>query len=258
MQPDAGTLPYLDNPWALPLLSLIGVCAGSINTIAGGGSLMTLPALIFFGLSPAAANATNRVGILIQTSTSTFAFARAGHVEVRRSWPLILAACLGAILGAYISSVLDPRAFRKLIGVAMLVILALLLAKPYLVSKRERRQLPFALVALGHFLIGIYGGFLQAGMGLVFVVMSALFGSGDLLKANAHKNLIIGALTVPALVIFVASGLVAPLPGLALAIGGIFGGMLGVKLALWVSPKVIQALLIAVVVISSSKLLGLW
>ena len=235
----------------------VGLVAGTINTIAGGGSLITLPALIFFGLPPTYANATNRVGILLQSLVGVTSLARRQPIALRPLAARIVAACLGAALGAKLAASFDPDRFRIVIGVAMLVMLVVLLARPKQWLK-PRPAAPMAVQLLGFFLIGIYGGFLQAGVGIFLLAGSTLLAGEDLIRGNVSKNLLVAAFTCPALIIFIAQGLVAPLPGLCLALGSMVGGYIGARLALTLGVGFIRGLLVVVVSVSATRLLGLW
>lgn len=266
---------HASDPAGLALLAGIGLVAGTINTIAGGGSLITLPALIFLGLPPAVANATNRVGVQLQSLVATVSFARSGALSLGGGmspdgavslggtmrlggvFPRLVAACLGALVGAGLSVSLDPELFRKLIGVAMLVILGILVAQPKRFLK-PRPAAPLWAQLIGFFVIGGYGGFLQAGVGIFLLAGSSLLAGEDLVRGNATKNLMVAAFTLPALALFLAEGLVEPGPGLALASGAMVGGWLGAKLSLVLGAGFVRIVLALVVAISSSRLLGLW
>jgi uncharacterized membrane protein YfcA len=248
----------VDDPLALALLAAVGLAAGTINTMAGGGSLVTLPALIFLGLPPQAANATNRVGILLQSLAATESFRRSKTLPALRAVaPRALAAGLGAGLGAWLSVQVEPDHFRVVIAVAMLVMLLVLLLKPRRWI-RPRPAAPAWVQILGFFGIGVYGGFLQAGVGIFLLAGSALLSGEDLVRGNAVKNLLVLGFTLPALAYFAAQGLVAVVPGLALAAGSMAGGWLGARLAVKLGAGFVRLLLVAVVVVASTRLLGLW
>lgn len=247
-----------DNPASLALLAAIGLVAGTINSMAGGGSLITLPALIFLGLSPAAANATNRVGVLVQSVTATSSFARGGALPApRRLLPRALAACVGAGLGAWLSIQVPPQAFRQVIAVAMLVMLGVLLANPKRLLE-PRPPAPEPMELLGFLIVGVYGGFLQAGVGIFLLAGSALLSGENLVRGNAVKNAVVALFTLPALAVFLSEGLVAVGPGLALGLGSMTGGWLGARLAQRLGAGFVRAVLVIVVLVSATRLLGWW
>ena len=241
----------------LPWLVAVGALAGAINTVAGGGSLITIPALIFLGLPPAAANATNRVGVFLQSVVATIQFGRAGKLPFRRSWPSLLAACIGAAVGAQLSVSLDEDVFRRVIGVAMLVMLGLLLLQPkrWLKEGLRARTVPAPLEWAAFFLIGAYGGFLQAGVGLFLLTGLVLLNGQDLLHANGIKSLMVAAFTVPALTIYLANDLVEWVPGLSVALGSVIGAWWGTRLAVGYGPRLVRVVLITVVVVAAARLL---
>ncbi len=236
----------------------VGFFAGAINTVAGGGSLMTIPALIFLGLPAATANATNRIGVFVQSVVAALRFARAGKLSLRRSWPSLLAACLGAPLGALLALALDEARFRQVIAVAMLVMLALLLVQPkrWLNEELQKRAVPLAVELVVFVLIGVYGGFLQAGVGLFLLTGLVLLNGQDLVMANGLKSLMVAAFTVPALVVYLAHDLVQWGPALALAAGSTLGAWWGTRLAVGYGPRLVRAVLIVVVIASALRLLA--
>ena len=248
------------DPLALAGVAAAGVAAGAINTVAGGGSLIGLPALIFLGLPAGVANGTNRIGVLLQSATAAAQFHREGLLEGRVALRALPACALGSIIGASASVDLDEALFRQIIGVVMIAMLAVVLARP-------RRWLEGAGGAgggppawarqLAFFAVGLYGGFLQAGVG-VFLLAALVLAEGlDLVRANAVKVLLVACFTLPPLVIFIANDLVAWAPGLALAAGSTLGGWLGTKMTVSWGPGFVRWVLVAVVAISSIKLLGI-
>ena len=239
------------------LLAAIGFVAGAINTVAGGGSLITIPSLIFLGLPPVVANATNRVGVFLQSVVATLTFARAGKLPFVRSWPSLLAACVGAVGGAQLSVALDEATFRQVIGIAMIAMLGFLLLQPkrWLKEGFRQRTVPLLVELIAFVAIGAYGGFLQAGVGLFLLTGLVLLNGQDLLHANGIKSLMVAAFTVPALTIFIANDLVAWGPGLAVAGGSMAGAWWGTRLAVGYGPKLVRAVLIVVVVVSAARLL---
>ncbi len=243
-----------EEPWGLALLGAVGLLVGAVNTVAGGGSLLTLPLLILLGLPPATANATNRLGTFLQSAVATVSYARADMLPVRAAAPRLAAASLGALAGARLSLLLAPEDFQRVIAGMMLALVALLLARPERFL-RPRPPAPPWLQALAFFVIGGYGGFLQAGAGFFLLAGSALLCGEDLGRANAVKNLLVATFTIPALAVFFAHGLVEPLPGLALASGSMVGGLFGARLALRRGAGFIRAVLVVMVLAVSLRLL---
>ena len=223
----------------LAILAASGLIAGLINAVAGGGSLITLPALMLVGIGAAEANATNRIAVAAQTITATHGFHREGVLpmaEVRRH---LLPTWIGAGAGAWLAPVVPNQIMEPLIlGVLVLVGLTMVL-RPEAGSDgatgadRERRVwLERGVMTL----TGLYGGFLQAGLGLVFLgTLMGVVGL-DPLRANGAKAALLLALTSVALAIFAVADMLHWTPGLVVAAGSVLGSMIGVRVAVrWAS-----------------------
>lgn len=234
-----------------------GLVAGVINTIAGGGSLLTLPILIFWGLPAPFANATNRVGILMQSLVAVATFVRSGVLNVRTVLPRLISSILGAMTGAYLATQIDPNGFRYLIGWIFLGFSALLVFRP-LKNLRPQKSAPLGIQVVVFFFLGAYGGFLQAGLGLFLLAASISLAGEELSQANAAKNLMVFSFTGPALCVFASHGLVNLKIGVFLGLGAMLGGYIGAKLSLRISAETIRPVLIGLVLIFSTRLIGLW
>ncbi len=247
-------------PSMLLLVALVGIFAGTVNTIAGGGSLITLPALIFLGVPPTVANGTNRVGVMVQSFTASASYHRRGLVDWRHAARLLGPIAVGTFIGAWASAQLDDDLFRKVIGAAMLCVLALMLAKPkrWLSDRPKAEPGPLWARIPALLLVGFYGGFLCAGVGVVTLITLVLLEGCDLLRGNAIKVTLVGCCTLMSLFVFVEAGLVAWDVAISLAVGSSVGGWLGSHLTMSWGPPLIRWVLIGVVVVSSSRLLGLW
>jgi uncharacterized protein len=212
--------------WHLPALLTVGFVSGFLNIVAGGGSLLTLPLLIFIGLPPTIANATNRVGILLQNVTAIGAFHRQGYFPWRVSLLCSAPALVGSWLGAVWAVDIDERFFQRLLALIMLGVLVITLIDPM----KDRRAEPIAMtpvrtaaLLVAFFFIGIYGGFVQAGVGFLILPVLLLMGF-DLVCSNAVKIIVILLFTLPALAVFIWHDLVNWPLGLALGLGNAAGG----------------------------------
>jgi len=170
------------------LIFLSGILAGFLNTVAGGGSLLVLPLLVFSGLDMGVANATNRVAILLQSVTASRSFIRGGALETREMLPVALVASLGSLAGTLVAIKLDENALRGVIGLVILLMAFLLVFRPTMWEERRAIRLPHWLMVVIFFLIGIYGGFVQAGVGFFLIWALAGLGGRDLVQANAAKS----------------------------------------------------------------------
>jgi len=246
--------------WYLyPLVIAAGFLAGFINTLAGSGSLVTLPLLIFLGLPATVANGTNRVAILLQNVVAVRGFRRNGMLDFRRGLMLAAPAVLGSLLGAQIAVGLDELILRRTIGVLMVVMLAVVLLRPkrWLEGHpQEMTQRPGWGRFVIFFAIGAYGGFIQAGVGVFLLAGLVLSAGFDLVRANAVKVLIVLCFTVIALAVFVLHDQVNWTVGLVLAVGNMSGAWVATRVAVKRGAGFVRWLLIAVLVISAVVLLG--
>jgi uncharacterized protein len=235
---------------------IAGFIAGFANTLAGSGSLITLPVLILLGLPANVANGTNRVGILAQDIVSVATFRRRGALHFGESPKFILPSVLGAFAGALLAVDLDETLLDRTIGVLMVLMLVVILARPRRwleahasgASIRYRWQFPI------YFVIGIYCGFIQAGAG-IFLLASFVLASGyDLVRGNAMKNLVVLVVTVAALAVFIFYGQVRWGIGLLLAIGNAAGAWLAARMAVTHGAGFVRWVLVVIVALSAVAL----
>ncbi|MDA0577663.1 MAG: sulfite exporter TauE/SafE family protein [Verrucomicrobia bacterium] len=241
------------------ILAVVGLASGFLNVLAGGGSLLTLPTLIFMGFSGTVANGTNRVGVLAQNILATAGFMRKGYSDWRMSTSLALATIPGAVIGACLGASFEGLWFNRLLAILMIIIMIVTARpkpKPSLhaaTPEDERRRLILAHVWM--LFIGFYGGFIQAGIG--FVLMAVLYrGLGlDLVRVNMHKVIIVGILTIVAILIFAAHGKIDWLAAAVLAAGNALGGWIGAHAAVRHGERLIRIVLNATLLIMAAKLL---
>lgn len=244
-----------------PAVIAAGFGCGFINTLAGSGSLITLPLLIFIGLPANVANGTNRVGVLIQNLVSAGSFRKQQVLDLRQGLMLATPAIFGSLFGAQIAVNLDEQMMRRTIGALMVVMLIIMLVRPnrWLENPTSPVQhRPGWGQLLLFFAIGIYGGFIQAGVGIFLLAGLVLSVGYDLIRANAIKVLIILCFTAFALVVFVINGQVWWGIGLLLASGNAIGGWVAARMAVERGAVFVRGLLIVVVVVSAAELLGLF
>lgn len=226
------------------LLSFTGFLAGGINTIAGGGSNLTLPVLMILGLPADIANGTNRVSITLQCITALKGFDKHKSLDRPAIIPVLIPTIIGGTCGA-LAAALTPNLYLKPVLLGTILTMALIiLIKPNAIapapgtpnlSPKESRGAWWGL-----FVAGVYGGFVQAGVG--FILLAALAGGlrYDLLRANALKSACALAFTSVALLIFIAFDQVWWVPGLILAAGSMSGAHLAVKFAVQASQNTIK------------------
>ena len=228
-----------------------------MNTIAGGGSFLTLPALMLFGLDPRVANATNRIAVLFSSGAATATFYKHGHLDWglanRLTWPTLLGVPAGALLAVHLPS----DAFEPVFGAIFLVMAVVLIRDPKkIIEEQPERAEPNRWVSVIFFGIGIYVGFIQAGMGILVLLAMSLMTSGDLVKTNAVKNWVAFAVTLAATLVFAYYGLIQWIPGLVMALGNVLGGFVGAKLAIKKGNRLIFGFLIVVMIATGIKLVG--
>lgn len=234
------------------LLVGAGFAASVLNTIAGGGSFLTLPILIFLGLPAIEANATNRVGVVAQNVGAIWGFNRHGLFDWRADWGLAVPGMLGAAFGAWFSLQIGDRDFRRLLAVVMVALTLWTLFDPTGRAAGRLSGRPW-LVRGGFFLVGIYGGFLQAGVGFLFLAMTTLAGL-DLVRGSAVKVLSILLQTAVSLAIFVWGGHVRWPEGLALAAGSLVGSLLGVRLTVRKGHRFVQTVVTVAIFVLAIRL----
>lgn len=244
---DRGHVPF---PLELVVLALAGVVAGAINVIAGGGSFLILPLLLFFGLPASLANGTNRVGVMSQNIAGVIGFHRHGAVDWSWALKVSVPALAGAALGVWAALEVPDFAFRRILSVAMVVLTVWSLmnqrSKP--VTAQVLKPPTHWFVVLGFFVVGLYGGFIQAGVGFLVLAITSAAGM-DLVRGNAVKLLSVMLLTVLSLVVFAGAGQVDWPRGLALAVGNWGGAVIGVRMAVLKGHKWLQQVVTVTVIL---------
>lgn len=237
-------------PIEIVLLVTVGTLSGFINTLAGGGSMLTLPALMMLGIPADIANGTNRVAVLAQSITGVKGFDQAGQLDRSGLAGVLLPTVLGAAVGAICASVL-PNVWLKpiLLGVMVMVALSLFLPKAAAIKARPGQTLGLA-SWLSLFGAGLYGGFIQAGVGFILVAVLSGMLQYDLVRSNALKLVCTGVFSGVALLIFAAQGQVLWLTGGVLALGSMLGAWASVRVTIRLSETVLRRILVIMVAIS--------
>ncbi|TQV80999.1 sulfite exporter TauE/SafE family protein [Exilibacterium tricleocarpae] len=234
------------------LLLGTGLLAGVINVLAGGGSNLTLPALMVLGMPADVANATNRVGVFLQSLVAVRGFRQYGKLASGDLVAILAPMLIGGAVGAASASVLPNWLLKPLLLGAMIAMALVILIRPAVIAPPPGTAAlpvggrPGAVAAL--FAAGFYGGFVQAGVG--FILLAALAGSlrYDLVRANALKMLCTAVFTAVALVVFIARDQIAWVPGLVLAAGNMVGAYVAVKVAIGISQQTLKWFLLVMTV----------
>lgn len=239
-------MPY---PVELIVLALAGAVAGALNVIGGGGSFLILPLLLFAGLPAQLANGTNRVGVLAQNLGGLAGFHRHGKVDWRWSLAVSVPALVGAAIGVWLALELPNVAFKRSLSIAMLALTLWSILKPADTTGKRQVKSPWHPgVMLGFFVVGVYGGFIQAGVGFVVLAVTSYAGL-DLLRGNAAKLLTVLLITILSLAVFASSSQVDWSRGLALSVGTLAGSFYGVHLAVFKGQAWLQRVVTATVII---------
>jgi uncharacterized membrane protein YfcA len=244
----------------LILLLVGGLLTGFINTLAGGGSIISLSVLMFLGLDASIANGTNRIAIVFQSLASAGSFRQGGILELTKSRWFTIPAILGSIAGAWIAVDLNKELIEKAIGIVMLGMVFFILYKPELWLKGKPELLdkpvtPFRIVLF--FLIGVYGGFIQVGIGYLLLAGLVLNAGYDLVKANALKVFITFVYSPFALIVFIYHNQVHWMYGLVLASGAAAGGLIASRMAIRKGAGFIRWFIVAVILLTCAKVFGL-
>jgi uncharacterized membrane protein YfcA len=222
------------SPWLVfPLLAVAGFVSSLINTLAGGGSFLTLPLMIFLGMPATEANGTNRLAVVAQNVAAVWGFHDLGVLDWRVALRASVPATAASVLGAWLALQIGDREFRRILALVMVAITLWTLLAPVVARWRARSEVlrPRPVMALWMFVaVGFYGGFVQAGVGFLALAATTLAGL-DLVRGNAVKVLVILLVTIVALGLFAWDGKVRWGEGLALSVGSIAGSAVGVRLA---------------------------
>ena len=246
----------MEEYYKLLILIPVGMIAGFVNTVAGGGSLLSLPVMIFLGLPPGIANGTNRVALFMQNISGIAGFKSKGVFVFPYSLWLGLTALLGAIIGAQISVALDDETFNRIIAVVMVgvVIITIFDRKGNGDRIEDLSRKSQIIGAITFFFIGIYGGFIQAGVG--FIIMAALtkINKLSLVKTNSIKVFVVLIYTIAALAVFIIEDQINWLYGLVLAVGNMTGAWVASRWSVDKGDKWIKRFLVVMVTILAIKL----
>ncbi|WP_445382040.1 sulfite exporter TauE/SafE family protein [Robiginitalea sp. IMCC43444] len=239
------------------LLIGVGFVVGFINTVAGGASLISLPVLIFLGLPPAVANGTNRVAIVLQTAIAVAGFKSKGVSTFPFNVYLGISALLGSVLGAYIAVDIKGETFNRILAIIMVVVVLIIVFKPKMKIEELQERLSgkyLWLSVIAFFFIGIYGGFINAGIGFVIILFLHYVNRLSLVRANATKVAIVFIYTLAALAVFVLNDKVIWKVGLVLALGNGLGAWFSSRISVSKGDGYIKIFLVGMVIVMAIKL----
>ncbi|MFA9370581.1 MAG: sulfite exporter TauE/SafE family protein [Labilibaculum antarcticum] len=243
------------------LVVLVGVFAGFLNTLAGSGSIISLSLLMFMGLPANVANGTNRIAILLQNMVGVSSFKKQKVFSFKEGIWLALPAIVGSVIGASLAVEINEAMMEKTIGALLIFLFFIVLYKPDAWVKGQAgliRSKPSIVQVVIFFFIGLYGGFIQAGVGF-FLLSGLVLGAGfDLVKANAIKAFIILLYTIFALGVFIMNDQIDYKIGFILAAGNMIGAYIAANFAVSLGAKFVRYILLAVIIFASLKFLGVY
>ncbi|MGZ0014829.1 sulfite exporter TauE/SafE family protein [Yeosuana sp. AK3] len=241
------------------LLVVVGMIVGIINTMSGGGSLLTLPVLIFVGLPPNVANGTNRIAIFVQ-SIFNIAGYRSKHAIDKSSFPfyISISATIGAIIGAKLAIDIKGELFNKILAVVMVAMVCFMIFRPKqnfneIADRIQGKYLSYSIIVF--FFIGIYGGFIQAGTGIFILLALSSINHLTLIKSNIIKVIVMFIYTTAALLMFGINLKLDWVAGLTLASGQAAGGWFTSRWSVNKGDGVVKIFLIIMV---SGMAIKLW
>ena len=247
----------MDEWYHYALLVGVGFVVGFINTVAGGGSLISLPILIFLGLPPSVANGTNRIAIAIQNAVGVAGFKSKGVSTFPFNIYLGISALFGSIIGAQIAVDIKGETFNRILAIIMVVVVLIIVFKPKIKIEELKDRLTGKFLWIGviaFFFIGIYGGFINAGIGFVILLFLHYVNHMSLVRANATKVAVVFIYTLSALAVFVYNDKVLWKVGLVLAIGNATGAWFSSRISVNRGDNYIKGFLIVMVVVMAVRL----
>ncbi len=249
----------------LIIIFFIGIISAIINTLAGGGSLLVLPLLIFYGLESTVANATNRVSIVLQSLTGTLAFKKKKAIDMSKGFVYTIPAIVGSIIGSLLAINTSEQIFRGAIAVVMLGIVVIVIFKPEKFlkenqptndKKEKANKLSFLEVIIS-FVIGLYAGFIQAGVGYLMLFGLVMVSGYNIIQANGLKLFLTFVLNTIALGVFFFNGLIDWKIGLTLSFGSVIGSLIGTKITFLGGTKFVRYAFIVLLIFFILALIGI-
>lgn len=232
--------------WAVLLLAAL--LAGGLNAVAGGGSFLTLPALVFAGVPPVAANASGTLALLPGYVASTLGFRRElGSLDRRRLGLTLLLSLVGGAAGAGLLLITPNAAFQRIVPWLLLLATLLFALAPWLLAwlaRRGKGEAGAGATAAGVAIVSVYGGYFNGGLGILLLAMYGLLGERSLNRANALKNLVSAVLTTIAAVLYALGGVVVWQKALPMMVAAVIGGYLGARLGRRLPPPILRSAIV--------------
>tara|TARA_B100001093_G_scaffold373487_1_gene358464 strand:+ start:122 stop:886 length:765 start_codon:yes stop_codon:yes gene_type:complete len=248
---------FIEIPWEYPFLIVLGFFVSIINTMAGGASIITLPILIFLGLPSNVANGTNRIGLMMTAFSANMGFKSKGISTFPFSAYTGAFALIGSVIGAHIAVEINDELFNRILSIIMITVILIILFKPKISYKNFSERLTgkhLKLSCFVFFFIGLYGGFINAGIGFVIMLFLHFYNRLNLIKVNATKVVIVLVYTIGAFLTFFFNGLVDLPYGMCLGIGTLIGGWNASRFSVEKGEGIIKIFLVISALIIAVKL----
>lgn len=241
-------------------LIIAGVAVGFINTLAGGGSIISLSLLMFLGLPPTVANGTNRIAIALQTISATVNFKRKQVLDYKKGIRLAIPTLIGALVGSLLASEIEEGTFEKAIAVILVIMVVFIFVNPdrWINNKEDLiAKKPGVWQYLVFFALGIYGGFIHVGIGY-FLLTAIVWGVGyNLVYANALKIFIVMIYVPVSLLVFMYNDQVNYLYGFTLSIGNVIGALVASNYAVEKGAKFVRVVIVIIVALTVANTFGI-
>lgn len=245
------------------IIFITGIAAGFLNTVGGGGSLLTLPMLIFMGIPSSIANGTNRVALVAQNFSAVSNFRRKGYFYPKMAILLSIPAVIGSIIGSIYAINISDEIFNKILGIVMIVVMITIITRPEKKFLKENeieellgKRKVYSIIAF--FFVGLYGGFIQVGVGFIIILTLSLITGMSLIKVNAIKSFVIAAYIVASLIVFMMNVNIEWGLAIVLSLGSSIGAYIGSNFSVSKGDKYIRIIIIISVIAMAGKLWGIW
>lgn len=244
-----------ESPWVLPLLFIVGVAAGWMDSIAGGGGLITLPVLLNLGLPPADALGTNKLQAVFGSGSAAWHYGRAGLINLREATAGVVFTAVGAFAGALVVQHVQPDFLRTIIPFLLIAIAVYFLFRPQLgeVDAHPRLTSGLFYVVFG-LALGFYDGFFGPGTGSFWAMAYVLVLGFNLTKATAHTKLMNFTSNAASLAMFALGAKAHLLAGLTMGVGQLIGARVGAKMVIRRGAQFIRPIFVVVVILISARL----
>ncbi len=238
------------------ILFLVAVFAGFVDSIAGGGGLIVIPAMLILGVPPLEALGTNKLQAQFGSASATIAYARRGHVDLKKQFPMAFMAFVGGIFGAIIAAYVPPDILRAIMPFLLIAIALYFAFKPNLSDiDSHQRITPFVFGLTVVPLVGFYDGIFGPGAGSFYMLAFVGLAGFGMLKATAHTKLLNFGSNFGSFLVFTLNGAILWKLGLVMGLGQFLGAQIGSRLAMSNGAKIIRPLLVISCIAMATKLL---